>query len=112
MPAVLALCVGLACFALTMNWARGQAQDVAAPRLPEERGVSVNLGGATVLHPTAVFYPRAAIEKGQISIASHLPPEGDGPARVCDSQGVIRQFSFFVVRILTYEYVRIRHAFA
>jgi TonB family protein len=63
LPAVLALCLGLACFALTMNWARGQAQGVAAPRLPEERGVSVNLGGATVLHRSAIVYPRAAIEK-------------------------------------------------
>jgi len=63
LPAIVALCLGLACFALTMNWARGQAQDVAAPRMPEERGVSVNLGGATVLHRSAVVYPRAAIEK-------------------------------------------------
>lgn len=60
LPGILALSLGLVCFALNMQWARGQQQDAPAP----EPGVRVDLGGATVIHRDEVEYPDAAIEKG------------------------------------------------
>jgi TonB family protein len=60
LPGILALSLGLVCFALNMQWARGQQQD--AP--PPEPGVRVDLGGASVIHRDEVEYPDAAIEKG------------------------------------------------
>jgi TonB family protein len=60
LPGILALSLGLVCFALNMQWARGQQQDAPAP----EPGVRVDLGGASVIHRDEVEYPDAAIEKG------------------------------------------------
>jgi beta-lactamase regulating signal transducer with metallopeptidase domain len=53
LPGILALSLGLVCFALNMQWARGQQQD--AP--PPEPGVRVDLGGASVIHRDEVEYP-------------------------------------------------------
>ncbi len=68
---ILALSLGLICFALNMPWARGQQPDapVQAPALvessaPHDPGVRVDLGGAGVIHRNEVAYPGAAIEKG------------------------------------------------
>jgi TonB family protein len=69
---VLALSLGLICFALNMQWARGQQQDAPPPRpavvaesgLPDEPGVRIDLGGASLIHRDEVEYPEAAIRKG------------------------------------------------
>ena len=71
LPGILALSLGLICFALNMQWARGQQQDAPAQEpavvessMPDEPGVRVDLGGASVIHRDEVEYPEAAIEKG------------------------------------------------
>jgi TonB family protein len=70
LPGILALTLGLMCFALNMEWARGQRHDAPAPgpAVVESRtgepGVQVDPGGATVIHSDEVEYPEAAIEKG------------------------------------------------
>jgi TonB family protein len=58
-PGVVALAAGLACVALTTNWARGQA-----PAVRDEPGVKVDLGASALLHRTGVEYPEAAKKKG------------------------------------------------
>jgi len=74
LPGVLALALGLVCFALNIHWAQGQTQKRTEAQAAEthefvyvnfsrERGVQVDTGGP-ILHRTAVEYPRAAIEKG------------------------------------------------
>jgi TonB family protein len=60
LPGILALSLGLICFALNMTWARDQQHD--AP-VPDEPGVRVDLGGASVIHRDEVEYPEGAIEK-------------------------------------------------
>jgi TonB family protein len=71
LPGILALSLGLICFALNMQWARGQQPDAPAPEpapvessVPDGPGVRVDLGGARVIHRDEVAYPEAAIEKG------------------------------------------------
>jgi TonB family protein len=71
LPGILALSLGLMCFALNMQWARGQQQDAPAQEpaavesvMPEEPGVRVDLGGAGIIHRDEVEYPEAAIQKG------------------------------------------------
>lgn len=49
LPGILALCLGLACFAFNMNWARAQAPETHLAE-PAARGVQVDLGGASVMH--------------------------------------------------------------
>lgn len=58
-PGIVALAAGLACLAVTTNWARGQA-----PVPPDQPGVKVDLGASAVLHRTGVEYPEAAQKKG------------------------------------------------
>ncbi len=76
LPGILALALGLACFAIDVHWARGQSQEqpkagqfsfLGLPHVMAEedgRGVSIDLGGAAVLHRTSVEYPGSAWEKG------------------------------------------------
>jgi TonB family protein len=72
LPGILALSLGLVCLALNMQRARGQQQDAHAPEpalavessVPDEPGVRLDLGGASVIHRDEVEYPDAAIEKG------------------------------------------------
>jgi len=74
LPGMLALTFGLICLALNMpnlQLARGQQQEgtIAATRVvetgtPDDSGVSVDLGGASVIHRDGVEYPGPALEKG------------------------------------------------
>jgi TonB family protein len=68
---ILALSLGLVCFALNMPWARGQQQEASAPQpetleraMPDEPGVTIDLGDANLIHRDEVEYPEAAIQKG------------------------------------------------
>jgi TonB family protein len=71
LPGILALSLGLVCFALNMPWARGQQQEASVPRpetveraMPDEPGVTIDLGDANLIHRDEVEYPEAAIQKG------------------------------------------------
>jgi TonB family protein len=74
LPGILALALGLACFALNLDWARGQEQEKPAhggqvfvyanSAVRDQAGVSVDLGGASLIHRSSVEYPGPAIEKG------------------------------------------------
>ena len=68
MSGILVFSLGLACLALSLNWARGQSQPAVQRTAPShmrgERGVAVDLGGSAVLHRAPVDYPREALEKG------------------------------------------------
>jgi len=84
---ILALSLGLLCFTLNMPWARGQQPDARAPEpapaveasVPDEPGVRVDLGGATVIHRDDVEYPEAAIEKGiQGTVVVEATLDADG----------------------------------
>ncbi|MGO4884419.1 MAG: TonB family protein [Bryobacteraceae bacterium] len=86
LPGVLALTLGLVCFALNVQWARGQQQDgnsldAAAVETfaPDEPGVRVDLGGAKLVHREPVEYPDAAIEKrveGTVVLETALDADG------------------------------------
>ncbi|HEY4362420.1 MAG TPA: TonB family protein [Bryobacteraceae bacterium] len=58
-PGLVALAAGLACFAITTNWARGQA-----PVPPDQPGVKVDLGKSAVVNRTGVAYPQSVQQKG------------------------------------------------
>jgi TonB family protein len=76
LPAILALCIAIACVGLSMTWTRVHAQDVTArPAAPtaaaavlptqgvaDAPGVRVDVGDATVQVRVPVEYPKAAIE--------------------------------------------------
>jgi len=88
-PAVLLLLFGLAGLAANRTWARAESQPVqekaAGPEARDQAGVTVNVGGSSVVHRTAVEYPRAAIEKGiqgSVSIEATL----DGVGNVVDAR--------------------------
>ncbi len=65
---ILAFGLGLACFALNLHWARGQEQEPRKEALylynstavRDGAGVSVDLGGAAILHRSSVEYPHGA----------------------------------------------------
>lgn len=83
---ILALSLGLLCLSLNMPWARGQqvAQAVspafsANTGVPDDPGVQVDLGGASVIHREPVEYPDAALEKGiqgNVLVEATLDAEG------------------------------------
>src|SRR6266571_3105216 len=54
LPALLAVSLGVLCFALNVTWVR--AQDAS--------GVKVDLGSSSVIHRTPVPYPEAALKQG------------------------------------------------
>jgi TonB family protein len=91
LPGVLALSLGLICFAMNMQWARGQQPD--AP--PPEPGVRVDLGGASVVHRAEVEYPDAAIEKGvqgTVVLETMIDADGSvGDARVLSGPRELRR---------------------
>ena len=83
---ILALSLGLICFALNIDWARGQQQAAPAPEpaaaessMPGEQGVRVDLGGARLIHRDEVEYPEAAMEKGvQGTVVVEATLDADG----------------------------------
>jgi TonB family protein len=85
LPGILALSLGLICFALNMQWARGQQPIPPAAELPalesvaEDTGVHVDLGGARVIHRRGVEYPERAMEKriqGTVVLEATLDADG------------------------------------
>ena len=106
LPGILALSLGLACFAVNVHWARGQSQ---AERKPGEyvflglahtfekdgAGVMVDLGGATVLRRPSVEYPGSAMEKsiqGTVTVEVTLDASGDvGDVRVLSGPPELRR---------------------
>jgi len=89
LPGILALSLGLACFALNVHWARGQAQEARGPdtvqfvmydtRQSDAPGVTVDLGGANLLHRAPVEYPEAALKSGiQGTVAVQVALDSSG----------------------------------
>ena len=90
LPGILALALGLVCFALNVHWARGQAQEahgleptrfVLYDAKPDgdAPGVTVDLGGASLLHRTTVEYPEAARKSGvQGTVAVQVALDSSG----------------------------------
>ena len=102
LPGVLALSLGLICFALNMQWARGQQPDAPAPDpvleengTQDEPGVRIDLGGASLLHREEVEYPEAAIQKGiQGTVVVEATLDADGAvsdARVLSGPAELRK---------------------
>jgi TonB family protein len=110
LPGILALSFGLACFALNMQWARGQQPDAAASTpaaaendfpndvtndMPNEPGVRIDLGGARLIHRDEVEYPEAAFEKGiqgTVVVEATLDTDGAvGDARVVSGPPELRK---------------------
>ncbi len=85
LPGILALSLGLICFALNMQWARGQQptapaeESQALESVAEDTGVHVDLGGARVIHRSGVEYPNRAMEKrieGTVVLEATLDADG------------------------------------
>jgi TonB family protein len=68
LPAILALVLGVACFGLNIHWAHGQEKGTVVLRVASDvhdsPGVTVDLGGAALLHRGSVEYPGVARERG------------------------------------------------
>src|SRR5262249_45825508 len=90
LPGILALCLGLACFAVNAHRARGQEQEAGVKTIAlsyfrggagsDGPGVKVDLGGASMLHRTPVEYPGHAFEKkvqGIVVVEATLDSAGD-----------------------------------
>ncbi len=82
---ILALSLGLTCFAINLHWAKAQQRHSEEPRVEEPSmvrdaaGVNVDLGGAPVLHRSSVEYPGPAREKniqGSVTVEATLDPDG------------------------------------
>jgi TonB family protein len=86
LPGILALSLGLICFALNIEWARGQQPAATSPEpaavesgMPGEPGVRVDLEGTRVIHRDEVEYPEAAMEKGiQGTVVVEATLDADG----------------------------------
>jgi len=81
---VVALTLALGCFALNVHWARGQEPQTARAFLfvssGDSAGVTVDLGGATVVHRPMVEYPGPALEKGvqgSVTVEATVDATGD-----------------------------------
>ncbi len=90
LPAVLALSLGLVCFGLNLHWAHGQEPQAKTSqrenfllkfgRVLDAAGVTVDLGGAAVLHRTGVEYPWSALEnsiQGTVAVEATLDAAGN-----------------------------------
>jgi TonB family protein len=68
LPAILALVLGVACFGLNIHWAHAQEKGPIAVAVTfdvhDSPGVTVDLGGAALLHRSSVEYPGVARERG------------------------------------------------
>ncbi len=68
LPAILALVLGVACFGLNIHWAHAQEKGnvvlLVASDVHDSPGVTVDLGGAALLHRGSVEYPGVARERG------------------------------------------------
>lgn len=93
LPGVVALALALGCFALNVHWARGQEAKTeiqgqngrvyvfngnsAAPS--DSPGVTVDLGGATVVHRTGIEYPGFAVERHiEGTVVAEVTLDGNG----------------------------------
>jgi len=103
---ILALGLGLACFAVNVHWARGQSQEAHKPpafvflrvntREGDSPGVSVDLGGAPVIHRPSLEYPGPALEKGiqgTLAVEVTLDARGDvSDARILSGPAELRRY--------------------
>ncbi len=68
LPAILALVLGVACFGLNIHWAHAQEKGnvvlLVTSDVHDSPGVTVDLGGAALLHRGSVEYPGFARERG------------------------------------------------
>lgn len=95
----IALTLGVACLALCVNWARGQEPTRALVQREEvtqdSEGVTVNTGGAIVLHRPRIEYPGPLIEKhvqGIVSVEATLDDAGNViDARVLSGPNELRR---------------------
>jgi hypothetical protein len=101
LSATIVLTLGVACMALCVNWARGQ-EPTRALILREEvtqdsEGVTVNIGGAVVLHRQGIEYPGPLIEKhvqGIVSVEATLDAAGNViDARVLSGPDELRRIA-------------------
>jgi TonB family protein len=88
LPAMVAMCLALACLGISVNRARGQAS-------PDAPGVHVDLGSSPVIHRTPVEYPAAARAKslqGTVSVEVRLDSNGNvSDARVLSGPDEFRK---------------------
>jgi TonB family protein len=117
LPGVLAICLGVICLTLGLNWSRLRAQDVRAKEKPavvagpawrraDAPGVKVELDGATVLDRVPVEYPRSAIDddiEGRVRVEARIDASGkvqevralSGPDELRDAvMASVRKWSF------------------
>ncbi|HEY7333792.1 MAG TPA: TonB family protein [Bryobacteraceae bacterium] len=87
-PAIVALCLALACLGLSVNRMRAQAR-------PDAPGVRVDLGSSAVVHRAPVEYPAAAQignVTGMVSVEVHLDNTGNvSDARVLSGPDELRK---------------------
>jgi TonB family protein len=74
-PTVLAIALGIVCFALNVPWMQGQ----------DAPGVQVDLGASSVIHRTPVSYPEAAQKQG-ITGTVQLEVKLDSTGNVADAR--------------------------
>ena len=104
LPGILALSLGLACFAINLHWAKGQERHAELARVVSDTeqtsvrdapGVNVDLGGAAVLHRSSVEYPPPAREKniqGPVTVEATLDADGAvNDARVVSGPSELRR---------------------
>ncbi len=102
LPGILALSLGLVCFAFNMQRAHGQEHPAPAPQpaahddiMASDDGVRVDLRGAAIIHRDDVEYPEAALEKhvqGTVTIEATLDAEGAvSDARVLSGPSELRK---------------------
>jgi TonB family protein len=87
-PAIVALCLALACLGVSVNRMRAQAR-------PDAPGVRVDLGSSAIVHRAPVEYPAAAQignVTGMVSVEVHLDSSGNvSDARVLSGPEELRK---------------------
>jgi TonB family protein len=106
LPGIVALSLGLACFAINVHWAKGQSQDQPkAGRYvfindgrgyeQDAAGVTVDPGSGAILRRASVEYPRRAVEKGiqgTVTVEATIDAAGDvSDARVVSGPSELRR---------------------